>query len=88
MNKNQNGQNNYIYNKYFNEKVDIQPKILKPKTIKEWREMVIKQAVDEHNRRRHVNIVKSKKLIMPGNIHMSNQSKPELNNLFKFVSNR
>ena len=80
-------QNNYIYNKYFNQPEIQTPKILKPKTIKEYKEMLIKQNIDEHNRRHHVNTVKSKKLIMPGNVNTASRGQ-ELNTLFKFIGKR
>jgi hypothetical protein len=81
-------QNNYIYNKYFNEPEIQTPIILKPQSIKEYKDMLIKKIIDDANRRAHVNQIKSKKLLIPGNINISNRANPELNKIFKFMGRR
>ena len=56
--------NSYIHNKFFNSKSQIEPeiKILRPKNIEEYKQMVLLQSIENHNRRVHLNNTKSKKL--------------------------
>ena len=74
-------QNSYIYNKYF--KDDLQPQniIRQPKTLEEYKIMLIK----DHIQRQRIKQIKSTKLIMPtSNIHFSGGHSANLNKLFSF----
>jgi hypothetical protein len=72
-------QSGYIYNKYFKEETQ-QPTIRKPKTIQEYKEMVIKDYIAKCK----IKQIKSTKLIMPStNIHYS-QNTANLNMLFNY----
>jgi len=57
--------NSYIYQKYFANNSSQQqtgPVVLKPTSMREYRQMVMKLAVDNYNRKVHLNNTKSKKL--------------------------
>ena len=74
-------QNSYIYNKYFKDNMQQQDTIRKPKTLQEYKIMVIKDYIQ----RQRINQMKSTKLIMPtSNINMSSGHSSNLNKLFNF----
>jgi hypothetical protein len=81
---NANAQNSYIYNKYFsNEKTD-EHQVRVPKTLLEYRNMLIQDIIQKQKLKQ----LKSTKLIMPtSNINFSPYSSGNMNKLFKF-SNR
>ena len=84
MNNNVNssmGQNNYIYNKYFKESVNQEPKIRRPKSLNEYIWMLI----DDERKMLRNREIKSTKLIMPtSNINMGNGVQKDMNKLFNF----
>jgi hypothetical protein len=81
---NANVQNSYIYNKYFsNEKTD-ENQVRVPKTLLEYRNMLIQDIIQKQKSKQ----IKSTKLIMPtSNINFAPYSSGNMNKLFKF-SNR
>jgi hypothetical protein len=81
---NANVQNSYIYNKYFsNEKTD-ENQVRVPKTLLEYRNMLIQDIIQKQKTKQ----IKSTKLIMPtSNINFAPYSSGNMNKLFKF-SNR
>lgn len=81
---NANVQNSYIYNKYFsNEKTD-ENQVRVPKTLLEYRNMLIQDIIQKQKLKQ----IKSTKLIMPtSNINFAPYSSGNMNKLFKF-SNR
>lgn len=74
-------QNSYIYNKYFKDNMQQQDTIRKPKTLQEYKIMVIKDYIQAQR----IKQMKSTKLIMPtSNISMSSGHSSNLNKLFNF----
>ena len=74
-------QNSYIYNKYFKDNMQQQDTIRKPKTLQEYKIMVIKDYIQSQR----IKQMKSTKLIMPtSNISMSSGHSSNLNKLFNF----
>jgi hypothetical protein len=71
--------NNYIYNKYFKDVNQSQPTIRRPRTLQEYKRML----VEDYIQKQRVKQIKSTKLILPSsNIHFSQQRNP--NKLFSF----
>ena len=85
QNQGQGQQNSYIYNKYFsNEMLSDEPLIRRPKTLLEYRDMLIQDLIQKQK----VKQIKSTKLIMPtSNINFAPNSSGNMNKLFNF-SNR
>ena len=74
-------QNSYIYNKFFKDDLQAQNTIRKPKTLEEYKIMLIK----DHIQRQKIKQIKSTKLIMPtSNINFSAGHSANLNKLFTF----
>jgi hypothetical protein len=74
-------QNSYIYNKYFKEEMQTQPNIRKPRTMEEYKQML----VNDYIQRQKIKQMKSTKLIMPtSNIQISNGNGSNINRLFHF----
>jgi hypothetical protein len=74
-------QNSYIYNKYFKEETQLQDNIRRPKTIEEYKQML----VNDYIQKQKIKQMKSTKLIMPtSNIQISNGNVGNLNKLFQF----
>ena len=75
-------QNSYIYNKLFKDQIQHQPTVRKPKTIQEYKKMLVEDyLIREKNKQ-----IKSTKLVMPtSNINISDGSTRGLpNRLFSF----
>jgi hypothetical protein len=75
-------QNSYIYNKLFKDQIQHQPTVRKPKTIQEYKRMLVEDyLIREKNKQ-----IKSTKLIMPtSNINISDGNSRGLQNrLFSF----
>jgi len=74
--------NSYIYNKYFKENMDTSTNIRQPKTVQEYRDMLIMDIIQKEK----IKQIKSRKLLMPtDNIHVSGGYKgANLNKLFDF----
>ena len=75
-------QNSYIYNKLFKDQIQHQPTVRKPKTIQEYKRMLVEDyLIREKNKQ-----IKSTKLVMPtSNINISNGNSRGLpNKLFSF----
>ena len=78
------GQNSYIYNKYFSNETQDVDLVRRPKTILEYRNMLIQDIIQKQKAKQ----IKSTKLIMPtSNIHFAPYSTGNMNKLFNF-SNR
>ena len=74
-----NHQNAYIYNKYFKDEIQPVNTIRRPKTLHEYKMMLIDDYIQRHNVRQ----MKSTKLIMPtSNIHVSGNAPGSLNKFF------
>jgi hypothetical protein len=75
-----NHKNSYIYNKYFNnQEQQQQPEIRVPKSIQEYKMMLVQSYIEREKIRR----IKSTKLIMSNsNINISNRNNANLNRLF------
>jgi hypothetical protein len=73
-------QNSYIYNKYFKDALVEESNIRTPRTIQEYRDMLVRDAIQ----RARIRQMKSKKMIMStANIGISARQ-GDLNKLFKF----
>jgi hypothetical protein len=78
-------QNSYIYNKLFKDQIQPQNIVQKPRTLEEYKKMLIK---DYLNRER-VKQIKSTKLIMPtSNINISVGNSTNLQNKLFSLSKR
>lgn len=77
--------NSYIYNKYFKNEFNQPTPIKKPKTIKEYKLMLLQEYIQRHR----IKQIKSKRIVIPSStINFSeNASQANLNRLFNF-SNR
>ena len=74
-------ENSYIYNKYFKEPVKEQ---LIPKTLEEYKQMLLKRIVENKIQQQRIRQIKSTKLIMPTeNINITANS-TNLNRFFRF----
>ncbi len=74
-------QSNYIYSKYFKNEIKEEPEIKKPKTLAEYKHMLVMARLEQERIRQ----IKSKKLIIPSsNIQFSNGRPSDLNKLFNF----
>jgi hypothetical protein len=80
QNHNHNPNNNsYIYNKYFKNETIEEPTIRKPKTLQEYKLMLLK----DYLQRQRIRQIKSTKLLIPtNNISMSNNA--NFDRLFHF----
>ena len=78
------GQSSYIYNKYFSNETQNVDLVRRPKTVLEYRNMLIQDIIQKQKAKQ----IKSTKLIMPtSNIHFAPYSTGNMNKLFAF-SNR
>ena len=76
--------NSYIYNKYFSNEPQNVDLVRRPKTVLEYRNMLIQDIIQKQKGKQ----IKSTKLIMPtSNIHFAPYSSGNMNKLFAF-SNR
>jgi len=76
--------NSYIYNKYFSNETQNVDLVRRPKTVLEYRNMLIQDIIQKQK----VKHIKSTKLIMPtSNIHFAPYLSGNMNKLFNF-SNR
>ena len=74
-------QNSYIHNKYFKNELQPQNTIARPKTVQEYKKMILENYIE----RLRIKQIKSKKLLMPtSNINMATGNSSNLNKLFKF----
>lgn len=74
-------ENSYIYNKYFKEPIK-EPLI--PKTLEEYKQMLLKRIVENKIQQQRIRQIKSTKLIMPTeNINITANS-TNLNRFFRF----
>ncbi len=70
-------QNSYIYNKLFKDKIQPQNIVRKPKTLQEYKRMLI----EDHLKRERIKQIKSTRLIMPtSNINISSSNSSNLQN--------
>jgi hypothetical protein len=70
-------QNSYIYNKLFKDKIQPQNIVRKPKTLQEYKRMLI----EDHLKRERIKQIKTTKLIMPtSNINISAGNSTSLQN--------
>lgn len=80
--------NSAIYNKYFKTYNSIQPtiEVRRPKTIEEYRQMLLEDRIKRIQANRRINMIKSKKLLFSrDNTPVINMSQPtNLNKLFSF----
>jgi hypothetical protein len=77
--------NSYIYNKYFKDEVVPEVKVIKPKTLAEYRQLLILDLLEKQRQRQRIRQIKSTKLIMPtDNIQFSGGQTGNLNKLFNF----
>lgn len=74
------GQNSYIYNKYFKDALNNEQQPQRPRTILEYRDMLVRDIIQKAK----IKQIKSKKLIMPNsNINVATGNR-DLNKLFRF----
>jgi hypothetical protein len=80
--------NSAIYNKYFKTYNSIQPtiEVRRPKTIEEYRQMLLEDRIKRIQANRRINMIKSKKLLFSrDSTPVINMSQPtNLNKLFSF----
>jgi hypothetical protein len=77
-------QNSYIHNKYFNNENQAKPQVRVPKSLQEYRNMLIHDIIQKQK----IKQLKSTKLVMPNsNINFAPYSSQNMNKLFSF-SNR
>jgi len=77
-------QNSYIHNKYFSNENQAEPQVRVPKTLLEYRNMLVQDIIQ----RQKIKHMKSTKLVMPtSNINFAPYSSQNMNKLFSF-SNR
>lgn len=77
--------NSYIYNKYFKDDFKPEPTVIKPKTLAEYKHLLILDLLEKQRQRQRVREIKSTKLIMPtSNINFSGGQTGNLNKLFNF----
>jgi hypothetical protein len=75
------GQNNYIYDKYFKEELHPQNTIRRPRTIQEYKRMLVADFIQ----RERIKQMKSTKLLLPtSNINISPGNYSNMNKLFSF----
>jgi anion-transporting ArsA/GET3 family ATPase len=76
-------QNSYIYNKYFNDTMQQEPKIRKPKTLHEYKMML----VDDYIEKERIKRIKNKKLMImsANNISPYSQQAQVDNKLFNLL---
>ena len=76
-------QNSYIYNKYFNDTMQQEPKIRKPKTLHEYKMML----VDDYIEKERIKRIKNKKLMImsANNISPYSQQAQVDNKLFTLL---
>jgi hypothetical protein len=73
--------NSYIYNKYFKDELPQQNTVRRPRTLQEYKMMVIQDYLE----RQRIKQMKSTKLVMPtSNINISAGHSANLNKLFSF----
>jgi hypothetical protein len=73
-------QNSYIYNKYFNDTTQQEPKIRKPKTLHEYKMML----VDDYIEKERIKRLKNKKLMIMSANNLSTFSQQD-NKLFTLL---
>jgi hypothetical protein len=77
--------NSYIYNKYFKEDLKPEVAVIKPKTLAEYKQLLILDLLEKQRQRQRIRQIKSTKLIMPtSNINFSGGQTGNLNKLFNF----
>jgi hypothetical protein len=77
--------NSYIYNKYFKDDFKPEPTVIRPKTLAEYKHLLILDLLEKQRQRVRVREIKSTKLIMPtSNINFSGGQTGNLNKLFNF----
>lgn len=73
--------NSYIYNKYFKDEIQQNPSVMRPRTLHEYKMMVI----DDYLQRQRIKQMKSTKLVIPtSNMNISAGNSVNLNKLFSF----
>ena len=80
-------QNSYIYNKYFKDQLKPADEPIIPKTLEEYKRMLLKKIVENKIQRQRIRQIKSTKLIMPTtniNIATTPVKQSNLNQLFRF----
>ena len=77
-----NNQQSYIYNKYFKGEFKEEPTVRKPKTLFEYKQMLLA----DYLQRERVKQIKSKKIMIPGSTTISYAQRPpqDMNALFNF----
>jgi hypothetical protein len=71
--------NNYIYNKYFKDVNQSQPTIRRPRTLQEYKKMLVQDYIQQQR----IKQIKPTRLILPSsNVHFSQQRNP--NKVFAF----
>ncbi len=74
-------ENNYIYNKYFKDEIKTEPNIRKPRSLHEYKMMLVDNYLQMHQ----IKQTKSTKLMMPTtNINISSGNSSNFNKLFHF----
>jgi len=77
--------NSYIYNKYFKDDFKPEVTVIKPKTLAEYKHLLILNLLEKQRQMQRIREIKSTKLIMPtSNIHFSGGQTGNLNKLFNF----
>ena len=77
--------NSYIYNKYFKDDFKPEPTVIKPKTLAEYKQLLILDLLEKQRQRQRIRQIKSTKLIMPtSNINFSGGQTGNLDKLFNF----
>ncbi len=77
--------NSYIYNKYFKDELKPEVTVIKPKTLAEYKNLLILDLLEKQRQRQRIRQIKSTKLIMPtSNIHFSGGQTGNLDKLFNF----
>ena len=77
--------NSYIYNKYFKDDFKPEPTVIRPKSLAEYKHLLILDLLEKQRQRQRIRQIKSTKLIMPtSNIHFSGGQTGNLDKLFNF----
>ena len=77
-------QNSYIYNKYFKDQAQPVEQIAAPKTLEEYKQLLVKKALERRIQQIRIQQMKSTKLIMPTeNINIKQEPRNQ-NRFFRF----
>lgn len=77
-------QNSYIYNKYFKDQVQPAEQVAAPKTLEEYKQLLVKKALERRIQQIRIQQMKSTKLIMPTeNINIKQEPRNQ-NRFFRF----